>query len=84
MSFWMKLSNCAIESAQSQFSTIRKLGCSLIANLAANSDNQQGMTNDDSLCMTHYDSLLAIDMILDQLPDTSKRLASAHIRKVRA
>jgi hypothetical protein len=67
MSFWLKLSNCGIESAQSQFSTIRKLGCSLIANLAANSDNQQ-----------------AIDLILDQLPDTSKRLASAHIRKVRA
>ena len=42
LSFWSKLSICGIESAQSKLSTIRKLGCSLIANLAINSNNQNG------------------------------------------
>ena len=44
LSFWSKLSICGIESAQSKLSTIRKLGCSLIANLAINSNNQNGKT----------------------------------------
>ena len=71
----------------------------MIANLAINSNNQNGKILPDQAVrgpngpwnkrsvdpwgrISSKDSIiLAIDEILDQLPETAKRLASAHIRK---
>ena len=42
MSFWPKLSQAGVECAQSRLSSIRKLGCGLIAALAAETKSEEG------------------------------------------
>ena len=42
MSFWSKLSSTGVECAQSRLSSVRKLGCGLIAAMAIASNDQNG------------------------------------------
>ena len=42
MSFWPKLSSTGVECAQSRLSSVRKLGCGLIAAMAAASNDENG------------------------------------------
>ena len=44
MSFWPKLSSAGVECAQSRLSSIRKLGCGLIAALAAETKSEEGLS----------------------------------------
>ena len=45
MSFWSKLSSAGVECAQSRLSSVRKLGCALIAAMAVASNDQNGKFN---------------------------------------
>jgi hypothetical protein len=75
---WSRMSQISLEAIKSNLSSMRKNGCTLLANMSLATKNQEGIF---LLKICVFKQYLAVDKIVGELSGAAQKLANSYIKK---
>ena len=75
---WSRMAQISLDAIRSNLSSMRKNGCSLLANMSIATKNQEGR---ESKKKTRVQDFLAVDKIVGELSGATQKLANSYIKK---